>query len=273
MLKIGTTSFAWRYLLMDPRLAPPLTEIIPQARAAGVERLQICENARPLEQSPAQWNALRRCAADEGVELQVGCKTLSADMLERYMAMAATIPFAMVRVVLEEEDGRQPDRDEVLRFLDAAVPRLRAAGMRIAIENHFDIACADLAAWASPYPAEVVGFCVDSANSLRNFETAADVLRLLGSRALCYHLKDYRIVGSNVGFSVVGAPLGEGQFDVDGFLAAIRAKEAAPQLFLETWTPQSGDRERDVAMDAAWLRESVEYLRGRLRRQAAGTCG
>jgi sugar phosphate isomerase/epimerase len=218
-----------------------------------------------LEQSPAQWKALLRCAADEGVELQVGCKTLSADVLERYMGLAATIPSAMVRVVLEEEDGRRPRREEVLRFLDAAVPWLRAAGMRLAIENHFDIPCADLAAWASPYPAEVVGFCLDSANSLRNFETAADVLRLLGSRALCYHLKDYRIVGSNVGFSVVGAPLGEGQFDVDGFLAAIQGKGEQPQLFLETWTPQSGDRQQDIAMDAAWLRQSVEYLRGKLR--------
>lgn len=261
MLKVGTTSFAWRYLLMDPHAAPPLTEIVPLARAAGIDRLQVCENARPLEMSEGQWKALLRCAADHDLELQIGCMTLSPEVLERYMHLAAATRCNVVRVVLEDEDGHRPGRDDVLRFLDGAVPRLSAARMRVAIENHFDIPCAHLATWASPYPAEVVGFCVDGANSLRNFESAAQVLDLLGPRALCYHLKDYRVVGSNVGFSVVGAPLGQGQFDLDSFLTPILAGDSTPQLFVETWTPASGDRQRDIAQDAEWLGESVRYLR------------
>ena len=53
-----------------------------------------------------------------------------------------------------------------------------------------------------------VAFCLDSANSLRNFESIEQVWTLLAPRACMYHLKDYHVTGSNVGFAVSGAPAG-----------------------------------------------------------------
>jgi L-ribulose-5-phosphate 3-epimerase UlaE len=105
---------------------------------------------------------------------------------------------------------------------------------------------------------------VDTSNSLRSFEPSLDVLRLLRERAYCYHLKDYRVVGSMISFSVVGVPLGEGDLDLDGCLRLIFAKKPVPPLFVETWTPSENHRERDIALDAEWLRRSVAHLRGRL---------
>jgi L-ribulose-5-phosphate 3-epimerase UlaE len=90
------------------------------------------------------------------------------------------------------------------------------------------------------------------------------VLRLLRERAYCYHLKDYRVVGSMISFSVVGAPLGEGDLDLDGCLRLIFEKQPVPPLFVETWTPSGNDRERDVTLDGDWLRRSVGNLRERL---------
>lgn len=265
-MKIGTTSFGFRYAFLDPANPPTFVEMICHAREAGVERLQICENTRPLEVSKAEWREAVRCAADLEVEIQIGCKTLKPAVVERFIALAQELSCNQLRIVTEEPDENcHGNRENVTPLLEAIVPKLQRAGMRLAIENHFDISSTLLVELASPYPAELVGFCVDTANSLRSFEPTHEVLRLLRNRAFCYHLKDYRVVGSMISFSVVGAPLGEGDLDLDGCLRMIFEQQSVPPLFVETWTPTENNRERDVALDREWLGRSVRNLRERLR--------
>ncbi len=263
-MKLGTTSFAFRYLLMDPAQAPPLAGIVRRTRACGLEVLQICENARPLDAPEAEWREAIGEAAAIGLELQLGCKTLDPALFERYLDRAASISSRTVRIVLEEEHGPPPGRRRVEEFLASAARPLERRGMRLAIENHFDIASEVLAEAVAPYPEEMVGFCVDTANSLRNFESPGRVLDLLGPRAFCFHLKDYRIRGSNVGFSVEGAPLGTGSLDLPGVLRKILTFRPAAEIYVENWTPSTGEREADIARDAEWLAASLRGLRGAL---------
>ena len=266
-MKIGTTSFAFRYAMLEATGAPSPAQLIRQAKDAGVERVQLCENIRPLQVSQADWKEALSCAQDLGVEIQLGCKTLKADVVERFIGLAGQLGCDQLRIVTEEPDENlHGTRENVAPLLEAIVPRLEAEGMRLAIENHFDISSALLVELAAPYPAPLVGFCVDTANSLRSFEPPLEVIRRLRDRAFCYHLKDYRVVGSMIGFSVVGAPLGEGDLDLAGCLRLIFEHKPVPPLFVETWTPSEDNRERDVALDAAWLRRSVENLRQRLPR-------
>ncbi len=264
-MKIGTTSFGFRYAFLDAARAPKLSEMIRQAREAGIERLQICENTRPLEASAAEWREAHRCAEDFGVELQLGGKTLSPVTAERYIQLAEEQGFKQLRLVMEDPDHHETaTRETVVRLLEATVPRMQRAGLQLAIENHFDIAAKLLIEVTADYPKEVVGFCVDTANSLRSFEPTSEVFRLLGERAVCYHLKDYRVIGSMVNFSVIGAPLGEGQLDLAGCLKDIFSRSPVPPLYVETWTPSENDREKDIALDAEWVRRSVKNLREHL---------
>jgi len=264
-MKIGTTSFGFRYAFLDPANSPTLAQMIRQAREAGVERVQICENVRPLDCSKQERREAQRAAADLGVEIQLGCKTLKPELVERFMALAQELGCNQLRIVTEEPDEHlHGTRENVARLLEAIVPKLQRVGMRLAIENHFDISSTLLVELASPYPAELIGFCVDTANSLRSFEPSLEVIRMLRDRAYCYHLKDYRVVGSMISFSVVGAPLGEGDLDLDGCLRLIFEKGSVPPLFVETWTPSDNNRARDIALDAEWLRRSVDNLRARV---------
>ena len=263
MIRIGTTTFGFRYSFLDPKLAPPLTAILQQARKVGVERLQICENTRPLELNRSQWREVLKCANDLGMELGLGCKTLNPAVVEQYMERAAWMSCDTLRVVMEEGDAHATP-ESAKQLFDAVVPRMQAAGMRLAVENHFDISSTTLVELAGRYPADVVGFCIDTANSLRSFERPMEVLQLLQPRAICYHLKDYRVIGTMVSFAVEGAPLGEGQLDLDGCLKAILAKDPAPHLYVETWTTSVGNRDTDIATEADWLDRSVKGLRRRL---------
>jgi sugar phosphate isomerase/epimerase len=259
---IGTTTYGFRYLLLDEQRAPSLISIVEQTRQTGLAALQVCENARPLKLSSSEWSDVVRAAGDCGIELHAGCMTLDPETFARYMDLAARIPGSnALRIVLENEDGAAASRDSIVAFLDRIVPRLETSGIKLAIENHFHIPCRMLAEVVERYPCNLVGFCIDSANSLRNFEPAEQVFELLGSRGMFYHLKDFRVEGTNVGFTVKGAPLGEGELPLRRILTLMTSRFAQPLIFLENWTPQTGDRERDIETDAAWLARSLENLR------------
>jgi sugar phosphate isomerase/epimerase len=266
---IGTTSYGFRYLLMDPPHEQTLVSLVRRAREAGLDALQVCENARPLDVSAAGWRDVLRAAGDEGLTVHLGCMTLEVETVSRYLERAAMIPGATaIRLVLEDGSGRAPSRDRIERFLAAAAVRAAESRLTLVVENHFHIPCRVLAEMARSYSAEVVAFCVDSANSLRNWESAAQVFDLLDDRAVFYHLKDYRVRGSNVGFEVTGAPLGEGSLDLGACLDRIFSRNTQPLIFLENWVPATGDRHADVAADADWLARSLVGLR---RALAAGS--
>lgn len=258
---IGATSYVFRYLLSNPSKAPRLDDLLRRAKNAGLDSFQICENARPLNASTADWANLRRQADDLGLQISLGCMTLNARVINDYLDRVEAIGGTYLRVVLEREGEPALTLERIRQFLDEIVPQLESRKICLAIENHFEIPSRVLAEAAKTYPANLVGFCVDVANSLRNFESAAAVLDMLSPRAICYHLKDYIVKGSNVGFAVSGAPFGEGNIGAVSLLHRIIGdRDSVPQVFIETWTPATGDWEKDVAEDARWLIASVRNL-------------
>jgi L-ribulose-5-phosphate 3-epimerase UlaE len=84
-----------------------------------------------------------------------------------------------------------------------------------------------------------------------------------------YHLKDYRLAGSNVGFAVTGTPFGEGQIDRRMLFQRIFEHTQSPEVYLETWTPQTGDWETDVASDSQFLAASIRNLKRELAMSAS----
>jgi sugar phosphate isomerase/epimerase len=258
---IGATSYVFRYLLSNAAKAPKLDALLRLAHDAGLDALQICENARPLAASGAQWADLRRQADDLGLRLSLGCMTLDAAVVHEYLDRVQAIGGSYLRVVLERQGESALTVKEIRRFLDEILPELESRNLHLAIENHFEIPSRILAKAVGIYPANRVGFCVDVANSLRNFEDASAVLQLLGPRAVCYHLKDYLVAGTNVGFTVSGACFGEGRIGAQDVLRRILSCNSAPQMFLETWTPARGTLADNVVRDAQWLASSIHNLK------------
>jgi sugar phosphate isomerase/epimerase len=203
------------------------------------------------------------------VAIGLGCKTTRPDVFRAYIARACRLPDRMLRLVFEEESGAPPARADIERFLRDAAPELESAGVRLAIENHFDVPSALLADAVRPYPAELIGFCVDTANSLRNFESPEHVLDLLGDRAFCYHITDFSVRGHLLGFAVEGAVLGAGALKLEAFLQRVFARNPEPDLYVENWVPATGDREHDIREDDLWLRQSLKRLRMQVERTCA----
>lgn len=264
-MKPGVTSFVFRYLLLDPCRPAALEEMLEKVRDLKLSRLQVCENAAPLKVTNERWQDFVRKAQDFGIEISLGCKTLDPVTLEAYLARASKIPSKTLRVVLEAETG-PPTQEGIDDFLTEAVKLAEKYGMRLAIENHFDISTKALVASVRSLPAEIVGFCLDVANSLRRFEPVDFVFESLGSRAYCYHLKDFKVKGSDVGFSVVGTPLGEGDLDLHWALKTILSIDSEPEVYLETWVPSTGALEKDIEHEWEWLSQSIKTFADHVRR-------
>jgi len=260
-MMIGTTSFALRYRYLDAATAPPLEDQLEHLRGLGVEAFQICENVRPREISQARWQTLLRRAQALDLRLSLGCMTMRPEELLWHLERASSLPSRNMRVIFELDKQGEPSRDQVMRLLDSIAPALQQLDMRLAIENHFDLSSRLLAEIISQYPPQSFGFCLDVANSLRKFESPETVFDLLENRALLYHFKDYRIEGSNVGFRVMGAPLGQGLLDLPGLLQRVRSCTPDPEIYVENWVPATEDTSNDAATDLQWLEIGIKAVR------------
>ena len=117
-LPIGATSYVFRYLLSDTSKAPQLENLLDQARVAGLDSFQVCENARPLKASPAEWTSLARHAADLGLNLSLGCMTLDAAVIGQYLDRVEAIGGSYLRVVLERQGESALTLEGIRKFLD-----------------------------------------------------------------------------------------------------------------------------------------------------------
>ena len=263
-MPIGATSYVFRYLLSESSRSLRLNELVRMARAAGLERFQICENARPLDLDCSGWAQLNEQAQELGLHLTLGCMTLDPQIVTEYLDRVQVIGGNSLRIVLERDGPAFLTEHQIRSFLDSVAPLLESRGIKLAIENHFEIPAKLLAESVEPYPRELIGFCIDAANSLRNFEDSNRVFDLLGHRAVAFHLKDFQLSGNNVGFTVSGAPFGDGQIGAPQLLERVFAVSSEPEIYLETWTPSTGNREIDIDTDSNWLRLSIENLKRNL---------
>lgn len=260
-MPIGATSYVFRYLLSEPSSSPRLNELVRMARAAGLERFQICENARPLDLDRSGWEDLNEHAKQLGLHITLGCMTLDPQVVAAYLDRVHAIEGNSLRIVLEREGPAFLTQTQIRSFLDSVAPLLESKGIRLAIENHFEIPAKLLAESVEPYPRELIGFCIDAANSLRNFEDWNRVFDLLGHRAVAFHLKDFQLFGTNIGFTVSGAPFGDGRIGTSELLERVFDISSEPEIYLETWTPCTGNRGADIEADSNWLRLSIENLK------------
>ena len=260
---IGTTSYGFRYQLLDERDAPPLPALVRQTRAAGLdgaadlrERAAAAGDRRRVARHPARRRGRGRGPACRLHDARSrGACSLSRSRCGYRRSAAPSASCSRTRA------GQAPSRDRLERFLAAAAERVPDAGMTLVAREPLPRAVPVAAAsWRARYPPEVIAFCVDSANSLRNWESAEQVFDLLDERAAFYHLKDYRVRGSNVGFEVTGAPLGEGALDLADCVARMRARHAdAAHLPRDVGADDRRSR-ADMAEEADWLVRSRAAL-------------
>lgn len=135
--------------------------------------------------------------------------------------------------------------------------------MKIAVENHDRFPSAILAGIVEQAGSEHVGICLDTVNSFGALEGPGVVVPALAPYTLNLHLKEFTVarIPSAMGFTVTGAPAGQGRLDVPWLLGCLRAHGRDVNAILESWPPFGPTLEETIARERSWAETSVGYLR------------
>jgi sugar phosphate isomerase/epimerase len=263
-LGIGTYTFTWAVGVPGHLPEKPLTakDVVHKANAAGLHCAQIADNLPLEELSTEERHALAEYADSRRVAVEVGARRMTPDHLARMIDVAAFFGSHVLRFVIDGT-GYEPSLDEAARVIREALPRLREAGVRLALENHDRLLAEEFRELVKSTDEEQVGICLDSVNSMGAGEAVREVAETLAPYTLSLHLKDFTVkrASHRMGFVVEGTPAGLGMLDIPWLLETVRAHGRCQSAFLELWTPPESTPEKTVATEARWAEESLHYLK------------
>jgi len=263
-LGVGSYTYTWAVGVPSHTPKTPLTptDIVRKANAAGLHCAQFADNL-PLERlTTEERHELADFAASRRVAVEVGARRMTPDHLARMIDVAAFFGSHTLRFVIDGP-GYEPTPDEAATVIREALPRLREAGVRLAIENHDRLLADEFREIVKRTDEDQVGICLDSVNSMGAGEAVRDVTRILAPHTLNLHIKDFTVrrVSHMMGFVVEGTPAGQGMLDIPWLLETVRAHGRCQSAIVELWTPPESPSEKTIATEARWAEESLHYLK------------
>lgn len=270
-MEAGISSFAFGWAVQLGR--PPLDElgVIEFASRHGVRVVQLGDNLPVHRMSPERRAALLRAAQAAGVRLELGARGLTEPHLETYLELCRELDSSLLRFVVDAQ-AYEPSISELADLLGNASPRLKAAQVTLAIENHDRFPAAALFAAVKGLEPHI-GICLDTANSFGAGEGLVHVADLLLPLTVNLHVKDVAIrrFPHQQGFTIQGCRLGEGQLPIRELLARMRSRGYRGSVILESWCPPGTGEDATVAGELAAAEAGIETLKEWLQLPATTT--
>jgi sugar phosphate isomerase/epimerase len=265
-MKLGVSSFTFPWAIggieADHPIAMDAFELLEKAHALSAEVLQIADNLPIGHLSDAELKKLRSDADGFGIALEVGTRGIKSENLERFLTIAQILGSPILRVVIDSK-GHEPDISEICELLQPFAAKFKSANIKLAIENHDRLTCAEFIEIIARLGSDWVGICLDTVNSLGAVEAPNTVVPALAPHAINVHMKDFEIVRSNgqMGFTVQGTALGKGRLNVPEVIAAVGGRSREITSVIELWTPRQESYSATVKLEDTWAKESVAFLR------------
>ena len=265
-LKIGIGSYTFTWSIGVPGYGnkTPLSafDLIEKASELKAEVVQFADNMALENYSRDELAGLLSFAGERSIAIEVGAKGLTLERLNMYTAIAAFLQAGILRFIIDD-DGYEPSPDIVIEVIRSCIPALEEAKVRLALENHDRLNCAQFSSIIEACNSPFVGICLDTVNSLGIPEGTAEVINALSPLTLNLHVKDFSIgrLDHKMGFRVEGMPAGEGKLDIAGLFSKLSAMGKCRSAILELWTPFGPTLEDTIARENDWAYKSMQYLR------------
>ncbi|MFT4013523.1 MAG: TIM barrel protein [Paracoccus sp. (in: a-proteobacteria)] len=263
-LGLGSYAFRWSIGIKDKQPSRPMTaiEVLDIAHDHGLSVVQYADNL-PLDRLTVDEHlALKARADDYGMALELGTQGFNAEELARYIPIGERIGSNILRVALDADDALIPV-PELAAQLRGLLPDGKRAGLRFAIENHFNYPSPRMVELLDAVADDSLGVCLDVANSICAGEWPMATVRMLAPYTINLHFKDYQITPDpyGVGFRIHGTPLGEGRAELAEVLDCLSHCPPEMSVILEHWLPHSEDMEATRAQEHVWLDRTVAAAR------------
>lgn len=264
MLGVGSYAFRWSGGIADRHPEIPITpaEILDIVHGIGVRLVQFADNLPLHKRPPAEIDALAKKARDMGMVVELGMTGCDRALVGAYLDLAGRLDAKLLRIAPTADESKGTD-EEIAGLFRALLPAIHAAGVTLAIENHFHLPSPRLVRIVHLVGDPSVGVCLDVANSIACQEWPFDTIEMLAPLAVNLHLKDFRIAldPHGVGCTIVGTPLGQGEMDIARVFETLSERGREVNVILEHWLPWQGSFEHSRQTELDWLQETVSAAR------------
>jgi sugar phosphate isomerase/epimerase len=216
-----------------------------------------------------ELDSIRRLAERHQLFLETGAKSAEPRLLARVLSATRALGAGLMRVVPEIAPGGDPamrrrEIERIVTGIKEVLPVARAAGIRIAVENHGQIPSAELGEMVRAFGDRMVGACLDTMNSVVLLEHPSATARILAPLAISVHLKDFVIEASPRGHRILGVQLGEGLVDCREILREVRDAGHDPNVHLELYIDRKEREAETLAWEEQCIESSLRYARENL---------
>ena len=259
----------------DPGIRWSHEDFMRRAGELGLGGVSLETCYLPMD-DPALPERLAAQAAEHGLELvlawghpgglHMGTSAAARRRMLDALPIAAAAGCRLVRIVVGTFThwGLEPEPpilDRVVPLVAEGCERAADLGLELAIETHCDLTLDALCQLLDRVGRPDLGVVLDTANLVRIGEDLREGTRRLAPFARMLHVKD--LLRADADFGNPGGwwpccALGEGDLDLDGALAELRAAHFDGLACVEIGTLPDGSNEDDVvARSVAWLREAA----------------
>jgi len=265
-MKLGISSYTYPWAIGLPGATPshPLTplQLLEKAQELGVGLVQFGPNM-PLDKLPEdKLREVVKHASSWKIDLEVGTVGIDPAWLREQIQFARRIGAILLKTTPEHPVGQIPMGTEILSSLRAVVGELEQGKIGLAIDNS-RIPAQELNELLGSIRSPWLGAALDTANPLALPQGWQISVRVLGHRTLSLQIKDFVVhpEAHGMGFSVKGCPVGKGQLNIPWLVESFASLRIEPSAILESWTPEQKTLQETIALEGAWAKQGVDYLR------------
>jgi len=180
---------------------------------------------------------IRSTAEELGMYVEGGSGGTDPDVIERDLwatkSMGGKVLKSYFGYLLRPETIRSSDdwyefEKEQKAKLEVVEKLARRYDVKVAFENHLDITWEEMLSFMKHVDSEYIGVALDTANPLGIIQDPVETARQLGPYTIATHLKDWRMIEEEKGFTVMPVPLGKGDVDLKEIVKILKA--ANPEL-------------------------------------------
>ena len=236
--QLGIGSFAYRYQAGFPGCMPdaPLTPLsfIDDVQRLGLKRLQLCENIRYADSDTKAIGVMVNRVKELGLAVEIGMNGVTRENLRKHIKLAKEFESKFIRSVIGVMD---PDENKavpiIVQNIKSVLNELRDNEISLGLENYFDNSTQQIVQVIKDVNDPLVGSVFDSTNCIGFIERPMDALALMLPHIKSMHLKDYRMVKTEAGITMVGQVLGQGVLDVKAILKKVLAMNPQASIIIE----------------------------------------